>query len=129
MRLKEQEKQKVLTLYCQGLGYRRIAVITGISPNTIKSYCQRHLAKNAKACKQCGRAVRQMPHRKEKQFCSDRCRMKWWNAHPSAGNRKAYYSLICKYCGREFESYGNNKRKFCSRHCYDLSRKGVTGNA
>lgn len=127
--MKEQEKQDVLTLHNQGLGYKRIAAITGISPNTIKSYCRRHPAKNVKACKQCGRAVRQMPHRKEKQFCSEQCRMKWWNTHPLAGNRKAYYSFICKYCGQKFESYGNKNRRFCSQACYrQYRKKGGTEN-
>ena len=31
--------------------------------------------------------------------------MAWWNAHPEKVNRKAYYKLVCKNCGEEFEIY------------------------
>lgn len=44
--------------------------------------------------------------------------MAWWNAHPERVQRKAYYTLTCRQCGKQFESYGNANRVFCSRDCY-----------
>lgn len=44
-------------------------------------------------------------------------------AHPEKVNRRAYYKLVCKNCGEEFESYGNNRRTFCSRLCYTQYRR------
>ena len=35
----------------------------------------------------------------------------------------AHYNLTCEYCGKEFESYGNKNRKYCSRACYVASRQ------
>ena len=28
------------------------------------------------------------------------------------------YKLKCAYCGKDFISYGNKKRKYCSHYCY-----------
>lgn len=74
----------------------------------------------------CGAALMQIPHRKPKKFCSDKCRMAWWNSHQELVNRKAIYHLACAHCGQSFDSYGNKNRKYCSRRCYDdARRKGV----
>ena len=117
---------EILELRRQGLGYKTIAAITGYSVNTVKSTCRRHQVPNEKVCLQCGAKLDQTPHRKEKKFCSDKCRMAWWNSHPERVTRKAFYHLVCAHCGQPFESYGNQKRKYCSRRCYDdARRKGV----
>ncbi len=73
-------------------------------------------------CPQCGKHVKQRTRHK-KRFCSDRCRMKYWNSHPEQIRRSAYYTIACRNCGAEFRSYGNAYRKFCSRACYDAYRK------
>lgn len=109
----------------QGLGYKRIAAVTGYSLNTVKSVCRRSAEQEEKCCLQCGAKVEQPPHRKEKKFCSDKCRMAWWKAHPEQLNRKAIYHLVCVRCGQPFESYGNGHRKYCSRRCYDDARRKV----
>ena len=110
----------------QGLGYKRIASITGYSINTVKSVCRRSPETFEKRCLQCGAVLVQPPHRKEKKFCSDKCRMAWWNSHPERVNRKAVYHFVCAQCGQPFDSYGNDHRKYCSRRCYDdARRKGV----
>ncbi|MDD5917522.1 MAG: zinc ribbon domain-containing protein [bacterium] len=67
--------------------------------------------------------ILQAKSRKAKYFCSDKCRNVWWNAHPEKVQRKAYYHLTCEYCGKEFISYGNRKRKYCSRPCYADARR------
>ena len=73
-------------------------------------------------CPQCGKYVKQRTRHK-KRFCSDRCRMKYWNSHPEKVRRMAYYTITCQNCGSEFRCYGNAHRKFCSRACYDAYRK------
>ena len=106
---------EILELRRQGLGYKTIAAITGYSVNTVKSTCRRHPPLNEKVCLQCGAKIEQPPHRKEKKFCSDKCRLAWWKAHPE--------HLICAHCGQPFDSYGNDHRKYCSRTCYAEARR------
>ena len=103
-----------------------IAVVLGIPPGTVRSHIHRHPdMPNTKLCKHCGKSVPQNIGHKEKKFCSDKCRMAWWNSHQDSVNRKAYYTLTCKNCGKEFESYGNKKRKYCSRGCYLAARQAL----
>ena len=73
-------------------------------------------------CPQCGKTVIQRTGHKKK-FCSDRCRTDYWKAHQERVSRKAYYSRVCKNCGRTFRCYGNAHRKFCCRSCYENYRK------
>lgn len=73
-------------------------------------------------CPQCGKPVTQRSGHKKK-FCSDRCRMEYWNSHQDQVLRKAYYTLVCKNCGRTFRCYSNAHRKFCCRSCYEDYRK------
>ena len=102
-----------------------IAIALGLSVNTVRSYIRRHPPKDTVevGCRQCGKPVMQHKGRKAKYFCSDRCRNAWWNAHPEKVQRKAYYSLACRFCGKEFVSYGNKNRKYCSRLCYADARR------
>ena len=123
----QNEIDDIVRLQRCGHGYKKIAQITGLPVNAVKTYCRRHPLTPCKAdgtavCKQCGKVVEQTPHRKQKLFCSDACRMAWWNAHPGRVKRKAYYTITCASCGQTFESYGNSNRKFCSRACYAAYR-------
>ena len=68
--------------------------------------------------------VKQNPGRKKKRFCSDSCRMKWWNSHMDKVKRKAIYEFTCLHCGRTFTAYGNSGRKYCSHDCYIEERFG-----
>jgi uncharacterized protein YjcR len=122
MRLQIQNQIRSLAL--QGFGYKRIADIVGLSPDTVKSHLRRHPAKpESSVCMQCGKPLEQAKGRKEKKFCSDKCRMAFWNSHQDEVNKQAYYNLICLHCGKEFESYGNKNRKYCSRACYAEARR------
>ena len=112
---------KIRELQMQGNGYKKIAKMLGISENTVKSYCRRHPAEDS--CLQCGRALSHTPDKKRKKFCSDKCRLAWWNTHKEFVKKKTFYTLTCQHCGQIFESYGNNKRKFCSRTCFNDSRR------
>ncbi|MFR5584198.1 MAG: hypothetical protein ACLTLQ_10630 [[Clostridium] scindens] len=40
--------------------------------------------------------------RKEKKFCSDKCRNKWWNAHLDKVDRRAIREVTCAGCGKTF---------------------------
>lgn len=102
-----------------------IAIALGLSVNTVRSYIRRHPPKDTVevGCRQCGKPVMQHKGRKAKYFCSDRCRNAWWNAHLEKVQRKAYYRLACRFCGKEFVSYGNKNRKYCSRLCYADARR------
>ncbi|WP_173452030.1 RNA polymerase subunit sigma-70 [Eubacterium pyruvativorans] len=125
------EKLKIDLLRSEGNGYKRIASETGIPIGTVKAYLRRKdKAKKAMdhRCPNCGKYVEQTPGRKEKKFCSDACRMAWWNRHPDAVNRKAVYTYNCAYCGGEFLAYGNVRRKYCSHACYIKDRFGGDRN-
>jgi len=125
-------KEKITQLRSEGLSYSKIAAAISISENTVKSFCRRNNLggiaaanpdkQDGRCCRQCGKVLSPSSQLKTKRFCSDRCRMAWWNAHPEAVRRKAIYKLTCAFCGREFESYGNKQRKYCSRACYGKSR-------
>lgn len=116
-----------------GYGYKKISQLTGVCESTVKTYCRRNglvgsaeeapLGITEKSCLCCGRAVVQHPGRKEKKFCSDACRNRWWNAHLDQVERRAFYSFTCAGCGKPFESYGNRHRKYCSRGCAENARR------
>ena len=77
-----------------------IAATLGLSAGTVRAHIHRYPEiPNTKLCKNCGKPVLQAEKRREKKFCSDSCRMLWWNTHQDSVNRKAYYNLTCEYCG------------------------------
>ena len=125
----ETERSRIVELQHQGYGYKKISTLTGLPLSTVKSFCARHpvrdedIAERNNLCRNCLKPLEQTPHHRKRNFCSDVCRMAWWNAHPERVNRRAYYKLICKNCGTEFTSYGNDHRVFCSRACYAQYRR------
>ena len=53
----DEQKQQITTMRRDGAGYGKIAVILGISINTVKSFCRRHnlvTKKTTSVCEQCG---------------------------------------------------------------------------
>ena len=136
----KEQKIQIKKLRADGYGYTRVAQALGISVNTVKSFCRRNqltgkaTVEKAKTqvstgerkhlCKYCGVPVVQNPGRKEKKFCSDKCRMKWWNNNLDKVKRKAMYEYICPNCGKSFTVYGNSHRKYCSHECYVADRFG-----
>lgn len=125
-----EQKLLLISLRNEGLGYKRIAGRLGISENTVKSFCRRNTwtvpteTADESICKCCGKPIEQNPKRKEKKFCSDKCRMKWWNSHLDRVERKAIYEYTCPGCGKKFSVYGDAKRKYCSHECYVTHRFG-----
>ncbi len=130
------EKRKIQELRASGYGYGKISETIGIPLNTVKAYCRRNglggavVQETAEAnveiryCKCCNAVIQQLTGRKEKKFCSDRCRNKWWNSHLDQVDRRANYECTCQNCGIKFISYGRKERKYCSRSCYLDSRFG-----
>ena len=119
-----QDKIVINNMRMEGHTPSVIAGKLGIPASTVRSFIHRNpVVPNTKQCLQCGRPVVQPKGRREKKFCSDSCRMAWWNSHQDAVDRKAYYTLTCEYCGKEFESYGNKNRKYCCRACYVSARQ------
>lgn len=120
------QKQQIITLRKQGYGYIKIGHILDISNNTVRSFCSRNDLDGGntrtQSCKQCGKSIKRASGRKPKKFCSDACRMLWWNKHLDSVNRKAVYQFTCACCGNSFSAYGNKNRKYCGHACYIAGR-------
>jgi endogenous inhibitor of DNA gyrase (YacG/DUF329 family) len=132
-----EQKTKIASLRREGFGYERIAQAVGLTKNTVKSWCRRNnlsgVAMSAAGktpeliplfCPTCGKKIDQTPGKRQKRFCSDKCRMTWWNSHQDQITRKAVYSYTCAHCGKPFTAYGNSHRKYCSHACYIADRFG-----
>lgn len=129
----QKQKSEIIRMRTMGKSFSKISEITGVSRNTIKSFCRRNSItikfnmppddlQNSMYCKECGKKLTQNTGKKKRKFCSAQCRVKWWNSHPEEVNRKAIYIFKCHNCGRHFTSYGNRNRKFCSHRCYIANR-------
>jgi len=121
----ESDKRRIRQLQIEGLGYKRIAAMLDLPVNSVKSHCYRHPVDKEPEiklpCQYCGKKVLQQPHRKEKKFCSDQCRMAWWKEHTALINRKKLNQYICPLCGTAFTS-PHSHRIYCSRECYAKAR-------
>ena len=127
----EKQKSEIMRMRCAGASYARIAERLNLSINTVKSHCKRNnISKGGNSdsesigCVQCGKPLVQRAKAKRRRFCCPECRVKWWNSHPEAVNRKAIYNSRCNFCATEFTAYGNNHRKYCSHQCYINARFG-----
>lgn len=128
----KEQKESIIQFRSDGLTYSDIAEKLELSINTVKSFYRRYKESAKKTdvgcCKCCGRSLNQTPGTRLKKFCSDECRMKWWNSHRDNVNKKAVYTFKCKYCSEKFQAYGNNHRKYCGRSCYIKARFGGDTN-
>ncbi len=132
------QKEQVRRMRCEGKSYSIIAGFLGISENTIKSFSQRNNLGGMNAtlkaeqvdtekedlnfCKNCGKYIEQQPGKKPRKFCSDECRIAWWNTHIDLVSQKSIYHLECLGCKKPFDSYGNKNRKYCTHACYIKDR-------
>jgi len=129
--MNEFQKERISQMRLVGDSYATISAALGLSRNTVKSYCLRNVAVESVPrnpddnCEMCGNTIIQSPRYRKRRFCSDACRMAWWNAHRSliGGQTKAAYT--CAACGQRFTEYPNHKRKYCSHDCYIAHRYGV----
>ena len=130
----DKQKNQIAKLRESGMSYTQISKAMDLSINSIKTYCRRHgLGGTAAfsvettetvACAHCGKPVVQNPGRKVKKFCSDKCRMLWWNSHTDQVNRKANYECTCAKCKKVFILRRNTNRSATSTKL-ELSRKGT----
>ena len=133
----EEQKKVIIKSRNSGLGYGTIAKDMGLTKEAVTAFCRRNgltgnMAEKAGAetggqCKECGAALARVEGMKTRVFCSAECRKKWWKEHPETLNKKAVYTHTCAGCGREFTSYGNSRRKYCSHACYINHRFGGGG--
>ncbi|MEG2841946.1 MAG: RNA polymerase subunit sigma-70 [Ruthenibacterium sp.] len=128
------EKRQIHTLRLQGKTYRDIAAVLALNESTVKSYCSRnHLTDKdikkqetdqADCCRQCGKPIKQQAKQKPRRFCSDACRVKWWNDHRFLKQHKNTRVVKCNGCGVAFTVYGKQEKKYCSHECYMRFRFG-----
>jgi len=123
------QKENIIHLRGLGKSYTEIAAAIEVSVNTVSSFCRRvNLDGQSKdirdvgTCRYCGKHIKSKAGFKRRLFCSDACRLSWWNGHPDQVKRKAVYSFTCACCGKAFTSYGNQNRKYCSHACYIAGR-------
>lgn len=123
----DKTKETILTMRRGGASFAEIAGMLSLSPNTVKSICYRSKARALPAaddrtgvCRNCGRPLPEPAAGRKRIFCSSQCRYSWWNCCRS---RKPY-RLTCYCCGKEFISFGNKKKKYCSRECRRISHYG-----
>ena len=109
-----EEKRKIDLLKRDRKSVSEIAKELKISPNTVKSYLQRRKSKNS--CPMCGMQVEQTQGRKQKKFCSDKCRGLYWREQHKQSD--GMIECVCAGCGKKFYAYASKKRKYCSLVCY-----------
>ena len=128
--MKEEQEKQIIKMRKSGLGFTAIASRLQLSKIAVRAFCKSQGLMEKRPpdlemqnptpdnCKTCGKQLKYTSGKKKRQFCSNRCRMDWWNTHPNKVKRKAFYLFTCEFCGDEFTSYGNAKRKYCCQECY-----------
>lgn len=126
----ESQMQQITDMRKDGLGYTTIASRMGITKDRVRSFCRTRGLTGARTssyvpenagdnyCINCGNRLGHTAGKRKRKFCSDDCRLTWWNNHPDQVKRKAYYSFTCHYCKAQFSAYGNANRTYCSHECY-----------
>jgi endogenous inhibitor of DNA gyrase (YacG/DUF329 family) len=118
--MQKELKNKILDLKNAGMGYKAIAKELSLTPSAVRNVCTSKLndPELYGNCKNCGKRVKQTPGKKKRQFCSDKCRMTWWNSHRDDVKRNTFYTFKCPCCNSDFVAYGNKKRIYCSIACF-----------
>lgn len=104
-RITETQKRIIRKLRAENYSYTTIAKVMGLNPNTVKSVCFRkgvetpsipRKTKTEKAqlrvCKQCGTPIDNPWNRVGKQFCSDKCRRRYWNEHNDSSKESVAFT-------------------------------------
>ncbi len=84
----ENQKSELKRLRLSGMSYAAISKAMGISEDTIKKHCRRNgLMKTPgkDCCPVCGEKLVHIQGKKQKRFCSDACRYRWWNIYRRQG--------------------------------------------
>ena len=128
----DQQKKQITGMRLRGASHAVIADALGLSRNTVKSFCLRNLHPqplevqafpvSSGVCAQCGKGFVFCPGHRQRRFCSDHCRMTWWNAHRELLRSTARVEYTCVCCGKHFMGYEWQRRKYCSHACYIAHR-------
>ena len=126
------QKERISHMRLEGESYAAIADALGLSRNTVKSFCLRNTRVDPSedkaspvskgVCNQCGKGFVLCPGHRQRRFCSDHCRMVWWNAHRDLLNSKGLLERTCACCGKPLMGYERQRRKYCSHGCYIAHR-------
>lgn len=133
------QEEQIRLLREQGVGYRNIGNIVHLSRDVVRNYCRTHnlngyhdavkknmlrMIADRNVCTYCGAPIKQKKTGRPKKFCSDKCRLRWWqqNRDQMKKNPDAMYEFHCNYCGKPFTAYGNKKRLYCCHDCYVRDR-------
>ena len=118
----------------QGIGYRTIAVAIGSDRDTVRNYCKKvelegirpHSQEFVKGlrCQQCGKLLGRSKTGRQRLFCSDKCRYRWWNTTGRTLPRPSgcCEEIKCACCGKTFLEYKKSNRRYCSHECYIRDR-------
>ena len=106
------QKNEIERMRRQGSTPAAIAEAMHLPLATIRSYIYRHpLKEQETVCPNCGASIlAENRGKKKRRFCSDSCRMAWWNNNQDQINRQAYYPLKCHHCGKDFMSYAKKRK-------------------
>ena len=117
------KEKEIIRLRRNGESLKDIATSLEMPLGSVKSFVARNDIQpyTEGYCKQCGVKVTHTEHKKKKQFCSDECRMRWWNRH---GKYSYTHTFTCKHCNKVFIKHRNDKPLYCSHACYIADRFG-----
>jgi hypothetical protein len=118
--MKPEMKNQLKQMRKEGYGYKKIAKELGLTLSVVRYACNKINDEDLLEghCEKCGLKIKSIKGKKRKRFCSDRCRWDWWNKHQKEVDKKAFYTHVCKWCNKEFTTYGNKNRVYCSHDCY-----------
>lgn len=122
--MNKEQKTSIIRMRSDGMTFSEIANQLQLSINTVKSFYRRNANTKSpfETCMHCGKPIVQTKHKRQKKFCSDKCRNSWWSAHPQNRRPKRLYSHICAHCGIAFQS-DRAKSKYCSVKCFADARR------
>lgn len=114
------ESRMILDMRRKGYSYAKISAATNVAITTIKSFINSSKSNaDTTVCKGCKKPLTQ-PEKagRKKEFCSDSCRMLWWNEHRDIVYKKLTAPKVCVHCGEEFIAPYRETQKYCNRTCY-----------
>ena len=121
-----EQRAIILAMRERGEKYQAIAEKTGIAVGTIRSFFARYnkgvviRPVSSDICLQCHQPILCRKVKRNRTFCSDQCRSKWWNAHRENLSTASAHQTICKVCRKKIITYSG--AKYCSRACYFIDR-------
>ena len=119
----------------KGMSLRKVAALTGLTKDVVRNISRKIVVaaddddtldsriNGGQACTYCGRSMEQHGGSgRPRRFCSERCRRQYWRLHRPEQKKKEdkLFLRTCAYCGKTFQIYGKNDRKYCCREHYRL---------